>query len=91
MSETTEDDKTRRARARVEAMTAFYIHLAIFAAVIVVLAIIDWALGPGWWVQWVLLGWGIGVVAHYLIVFGETPEYVRRWQERKIEEIKNKS
>ena len=46
-----------------------------------------------WWVQWVFLGWGIGVLAHWLLVFGSSSSggnWITRWQLRKIKEIKDK-
>lgn len=85
-----QDEKTRRAVERVQAMTGFYAHLAIFVVVLAILLIVNLAVSSTWWVQWVLLGWGAGVIGHYLLVFGEFPDFVRRWQERKIEELKNK-
>jgi hypothetical protein len=85
-----QDEKTRRAAERVQAMTAFYAHLAVFVVVIAILLIVNMTVSSVWWVQWVLLGWGAGLIGHYLLVFGEFPDFVRRWQERKIEELKNK-
>lgn len=40
------------------------LHGSIYAAVIVLLIFIDWYGGGGWWVHWVILGWGAGVAAH---------------------------
>ena len=51
-------------------MTGFYIHLTVFIVVNAVLFIIDAMSGTGWWVPWPILGWGIGVIAHGLAVFG---------------------
>lgn len=39
-------------------------HLATYAVVIAGLALLDVAGGPGWWVQWPAIGWGIGVASH---------------------------
>lgn len=85
-----EHEKTERAQEQVEAMTGFYIHLAIFVAVMVLLFVIDYMVGRNWWFYWVLFGWGIGVVAHAFAVFGRSPAFIRRWQLRKIHEIKEK-
>lgn len=71
------------ARRRVEALKGFYTHLAIFVAVIALLFVINATTGGGWWVQWVVFGWGIGVLAHALSAFGNTAEFVSRWEERK--------
>ena len=40
--------------------------------------------------QWPLIGWGAGVLAHAAIVFGAGPSFVRDWQLRKIKELKDK-
>jgi hypothetical protein len=43
---------------------------------------------PGvWWVQWVFLGWGIGVLAHALVVYGLGGWLGPEWEERKIREL----
>ena len=41
-------------------------HLGTYAIVISGLALLDIAGGPGWWVQWPAIGWGIGVGSHTL-------------------------
>lgn len=39
-------------------------HAAIFAVVIALLAILDWYTGEPYWVHWVFLGWGAGLLLH---------------------------
>lgn len=39
-------------------------HAAIFAVVIVLLAILDWYTAEPYWVHWVFLGWGAGLALH---------------------------
>jgi hypothetical protein len=39
-------------------------HAAIFAVVIAILAIFDWYTAEPYWVHWVFLGWGAGVLLH---------------------------
>ncbi|MGI9478793.1 MAG: 2TM domain-containing protein [Hyphomicrobiaceae bacterium] len=85
-----EHEKLALAKRRVEAITGFYIHFAVFAVVMTVLLAVNLLAGNGWWVQWPFLGWGAGVLGHGLIVFGEKPDFIRQWQTRKIEEIKQK-
>ena len=81
------DDKLARARRQVAAIKAFYVHLFVFAAVLLLLAIINAATGGPWWVLWVLLGWGIGVLAHALFVFVGSSRQVAEWEERKAREL----
>jgi hypothetical protein len=76
--------KFRRAKQRVAELRGFYTHFAIFVLVIAGLALLNWATGDDWWVQWVILGWGIGVIAHGLAVFATTPKFVSRWEKRKL-------
>ena len=83
-----EHDKAVAAHPKVEAITAFYIHLAVFVIVIGILAAVNIMTAPDWWVQWPLLGWGIGVLGHSVAVFGRMPAFVTRWQLRKIRDIK---
>ena len=85
-----EQRKLVRAQQQVEAMTGFYIHFAVYAVVNTVLLVVNAANDPVWWVQWPILGWGIGVAAHGLAVFGRTPQFVTHWQLRKIHEIKDR-
>lgn len=82
-------DEARRAYAqrRVAAIKGFYIHLFVFALVNLGLAGINYAGGGPWWVVWVVGGWGIGVVAHALAVFGRAPKAIAAWEERKVRQI----
>jgi hypothetical protein len=86
-----EHEKAARAAKQVEALTGFYIHLIVFVLVIAVLLVVNWLATPDiWWVQWPFLGWGIGVVAHALVVYGSMPNFITRWQLRKIKELKDR-
>ena len=78
-----------RARRRVAAIKGFYIHLFVFVTLLVGLFAINAAAGDGWWVHWVLFGWGIGVVAHALAVFGRTPRAIADWERRKLKQLMN--
>jgi 2TM domain len=83
----TEPERRERAMRRVAALKGFYIHLAIYLAVNAGLVLVDALSGPQWWVQWVILGWGIGVAAHALAVFGHASKYVADWEDRKIKQL----
>jgi hypothetical protein len=83
-----DQDTVTRAKRRVAAIEGFYIHLAVFVAVNILLLAINATTGGPWWVQWPFLGWGIGVLAHAAAVFGRMPEAISRWEERKTAEIK---
>lgn len=48
---------------------AFRIHLIVYASVNLLLAVIDLATSPGrYWFFWPLLGWGIGILGHGLLI-----------------------
>ena len=82
-----DEEKLARARRRLEALKAFYIHLFVFAMVLASLAIVNLATGGPWWVLWVLLGWGIGILAHALTVFGRTSRVIADWEQRKLQQF----
>jgi len=60
----------QRAKKRVEARVGFYIHVSIYIAVNVILVIVNLSgSSDNLWFKWPLLGWGIGVLSHALMVF----------------------
>ena len=64
------EDKLERAKKIAQRKMDFVRHAIIYAIVMAVLAIINnvtWG-GYQWWL-WPALGWGIGVVAHFLSAF----------------------
>jgi hypothetical protein len=86
-----EHEKAAKAARQVEALTGFYIHLAVFVLVMVVLLVANMLATPDvWWVQWPFLGWGIGVLVHALVVFRTMPNFIIKWQLRKIKELKDR-
>ena len=44
------------------------IHAIVFALTIALLLIINLWTGAPYWILWVLLGWGIGLIAHWWAV-----------------------
>jgi hypothetical protein len=89
---TTEENRQRLedAKRRVAALKGFYIHLIVFMAVNLGLTVLNIATGDDWWVQWVWLGWGIGVLAHAIAVFGRGSKSVKNWENRKIRQFLDK-
>ena len=80
-----QDEKYERARKRVKSLRDFYVHVATYVVVMIVLFIIDSSDRGGWWVYWPAMGWGIAVILQAFQVFG--PGSGSRWEERKIREI----
>jgi len=64
------DEKLERARQVARRKMDFLRHAIIYLVVMAVLAVINNVTGGGyqWWL-WPALGWGIGVVAHFLSAF----------------------
>jgi len=48
-----------------ERQQGFRIHAMVFVPVMIVLIIINLWTGGYYWFPWVLLGWGIGLLAHW--------------------------
>jgi fatty acid desaturase len=82
-----EDERLARARRRVAALKGFYIHLIVFALVLAGLAIVNAAIGGPWWVLWVLLGWGLGLLAHAATVFGHSSRAIADWEGKKLKQF----
>jgi len=60
----------RVARRRANAEVGFYMHLVSYLGVIAFLAFINVMTTTYPWFLWPALGWGIGLFAHYMAVFG---------------------
>jgi hypothetical protein len=73
------------ARRRVIALKGFYIHLIVFVLVLAGLLIINSLTGGPWWVGWVFLGWGLGVLAHGLALLARRSRSLAAWEKRKLE------
>ena len=70
MSQMSEEQIYEEAKKRVEAKRGFYTHLAVYVCVNILLIII-WAVPAGGGFPWFifpLVGWGIGIIAHFLNV-----------------------
>ncbi|MBW2063146.1 MAG: 2TM domain-containing protein [Deltaproteobacteria bacterium] len=60
----------QKAKKRVEARIGFYIHLAVYVGVNILLIIINLATSTQYlWFKWPLIGWGIGICFHALAIF----------------------
>lgn len=63
-------DAYERARRRVEAKFGFYIHLAVYVPVNILLVVLNLRYSPHYlWFPWPLFGWGIGICFHALGTF----------------------
>jgi hypothetical protein len=83
------DDRARylAAKKRISAMRGVYLHLAIFALVMVGLVGLNLYTGGAMWAVWPLAGWGVGLAAHAFAVFGRAPKAIAAWEDRKLREL----
>lgn len=81
-----------RARKRVRQIKGFYIHVTVYVLVNALLIALNLGNSRSQiWFLWPLLGWGIGLAAHGISVFGFGRMWGPEWEERKIKEIIEKS
>jgi hypothetical protein len=86
-----EAEKYQKAKERVEEIKGFYIHLFVFIIINCGLLTINLVFASHhYWFYWPLLGWGIGIAAHGLSVFGLGGFLGREWEEKQIKKIMDK-
>ncbi len=75
---------SRRAYRRAGVKLGFYIHLAAYIAVNLLLVVVNFSTNPeNLWFRWPLLGWGIGLLSHGFAVF-VGPRLMRQLVEREL-------
>ena len=79
-----ESDEYRRARRRVRERLNFYRNLTYYIVFVGALALIDWATGGGWWVQWVAAILGAFVALDFLSTFVAPALWGRETEERMV-------
>jgi transcriptional regulator with XRE-family HTH domain len=71
---------------QVRKLKDFYIHLAQYVLVIAVLTIVNALTTPNrWWVQWVIMGWGVGVFFHWLQISERFSLFGSKWEKEQVE------
>lgn len=82
------DPRYEEAKKQVEEEKGFYIHLSTYVLVNAFFVVLDFLTSPGhWWFYWPMLGWGIGVVFHWIGVFGKRRFFSEKWEERRIRKL----
>jgi len=80
-----------RAIQQVKEIKGFYTHLVQFVVIVTALAFINHMTSPGhYWVIWVIIGWGAGIVAHGLTAFEMFSIFSASWEKRQIEKRINR-
>ena len=78
----------REAEERVEAMIGWYLHLAVYVAVMCLLGAINIATWHGApWVLFAGIGWGVGLTAHAIRVGTFRFNWFDRWRAAKIDDL----
>lgn len=83
-----EENRYIKARKRVEKMKDFYSNLASYCIIIPLLAYINYK--TFWdfkWFYFPMIGWGVGLLFHFLDAFGYHIFLGKDWEERKIKEL----
>ena len=76
---------------QVKEIKGFYTHLIQFVVIISALAFINYMTSPAhYWVIWVIVGWGAGIIAHGLTAFEVFSIFSASWEKRQIEKRINR-
>lgn len=86
--QSTNNDAFNKAQKRVKDLKGFYDHLIVFIIIhLLLLAAILYFNGSlQFFMSFTVLGWGIGLLIHALIVFKWNPLTSKEWEQRKIQE-----
>jgi hypothetical protein len=81
-----EDPEVRAVRRRVRRKLDLYRHIATYVLVVGTLALLDWATGGGWWVQWLAVIWGAFIVLQFAGTFVAPAFWGREAEERMVQQ-----
>jgi len=85
-----DDNRYIRARKQVDKIKELYHNLAAYLIVIPLLAYVNYR--TYWEFKWFffpMLGWGVGILFHFLDAFGYNWFLGKNWEEKKIRELMN--
>lgn len=90
-------EREEAARRYVEQVRAFSIHACMYAVGMLIMFAVNLLTnlsagiageGAAWWSAWALLGWGIGVVVHGLVVRLNRPTLSpSAWEQRQVDKL----
>lgn len=76
----------RRAFEYVQGIKEFYLHLIMYVLVISGLFVLNILQTPGYiWAKWPAMGWGIGLLSHWVHAFHIFTLFGPEWEKRKVE------
>lgn len=80
------DEQRRQAIGRIQAKRSFSWHVVVFVLVNIGFVAIWFFSGQGYyWPIWPMLGWGIGLIAHGLAVYGGMRPITEEQIQREID------
>lgn len=82
--------KFKRAKERIKKLKSFYSNLLSYCIVIPILAYLNYSTTSFPWVIFPAVGWGIGLIGHWMCTYGYNPILGKNWEERKIREFMNR-
>ncbi|WP_222984525.1 2TM domain-containing protein [Flagellimonas meishanensis] len=88
--ENMDEYKYKRAKQKVRCIKSFHVHLLVYIVVITFLAFINVMTADYLWVFFPALGWGLGLIGHWLHVYGADYILGANWEKRKIRELMDK-
>lgn len=79
-------DKEQRVIEEIRQLKNFYVHLVLFVVIIGGLAALDYFVTPDdLWIQYVIMGWGGGLIIHAIYLFGIGQSFGKEWEQREFE------
>ncbi len=84
------DYRYQKAKERVECIKGFYYNLTAYTLIIPLLAYLNYRTTDFPWVLFPAIGWGIGLVGHWMNAYDYNPFLGRDWEARKIKELMDK-
>lgn len=87
--EFTEGQKYLQAKRRVARIKGFYMHLTVYCFVVPTITFVNLKFEPHFhWFWFSALGWGTGLLIHWLNVFGFNFLGIgKNWEDKKIKEM----
>ena len=79
--------KYKKAKEKVHCIRSLYANLLAFCLVIPFLAYLNYRTTSYPWVIFPAIGWGLGLIAHWLNVYGYAQFLGKDWEERKIKQF----
>lgn len=79
-----DDAEVRAVRRQVRRRLDFLKNLAFFVLITGGLALLDWATGGDWWVQWLAIIWGAFLAMQFLSTFLAPALWGREAEERMV-------